>query len=420
MGTAKWTEQIVERYIVSGPSEFSSGFAEKQRPAPPPPQIRYCPLCLEGYLDEKDLQNHIARTHGKEHIYLTVDDVVIRDLCWTSGEIRKCDLVLLNLPQVEVLVRAGGEEVARLRVRETTTLTKYLPTGFDGVMTIRVDGGPRHREYAIYRGMQPDFRADRLDEAIREVQDGLRRGSEIRLREYFERHRSLAANDLELRYLRGFVEYSHGLLLERRGNTSDARGRLVAAMDLLMPFGTPMATAARCVLALRMNCFSTLRGAGPGSQFALARAFFCDGRLESGGYEPLPGLTEEADVYVDPDSELLLTMLKAFYLEEDDEILRHLRAIYAGRPIRDRNYEDKLALIEARTYRRRGDRERAAFAYARLRREHPLFGQKEPGQLLPDFAVSGELMDIDLLPKLKSCPTRRISWIRPALKNFSP
>src|SRR5947209_4224295 len=115
MGTAKWTEQIVERYIQSGPWRLSTGSSKEGGSGPPPPKIRYCPLCFEGYLEERDLQNHIAKVHGREHIYLTVDDVVVRDLCWSAGPIRKCDLVILNLLHVKVLVSVDGKQVASLR-----------------------------------------------------------------------------------------------------------------------------------------------------------------------------------------------------------------------------------------------------------------------------------------------------------------
>ncbi len=374
MGAGKFPELIVQEWVSKDPSWEALKESGQIEPPTPAPVFRYCPLCYECFLahpgSDSELTNHIARVHGKEHIYLTVDGVVVRDSCWLSKLIRKCELVLLNVPELEVQIQAGGKEIARFRTSKTCSLTRLLsPTkSFEGKITISVMGGPRKREYTIYRGKQPEFRSVELDKAIQEIPNSLMAKTSLDLANFYEVHQQLGTNELEQRYLKGMVEYYHSLLLEKQGHTVGVRDRIEAAMELLLPFRTKSANAARWALALRMNCFSSLKSCPEGTYFAQARSFF---------YDAAEKLTEtpavESSILVNPLTEELLSALRAYYGGDSMEVLAYTSGIFRRAKQLDANDEIKLTLLEARTHRRDGNRERAREVYSRLVHHH-LFG----------------------------------------------
>ncbi len=353
--------------------------------APPPPQVKYCPLCFDGYLDDTDLQRHIARVHGKQHIYLTINGIVVRDVCWTTREIDQCELVLLNHPEVVVRVKTNGQDKDRFHTASTCSLRSRFPTAtFQGRIDVLVDGRaiPMTREFTIYKGKQPDFRADMLDCGINAIQSSIRQAETIDLAKAFEqlRRSDMNMNDLERRYVRGFEEYCHGFQLDVQGSHERGRHCLEMAMELLLPFQTANANAARNVLALRMNCFATFKACEEDSPFSLVKHFFCDEYREPDTVclPEMKSALDSLEVLIDPMSETFLSALVDFYRQDHGEVFRRLDLALSSGLVRDRNDEDKLSLLEARTYRHRGEHEKAVDAYTKIV-PHPLF-QKEAGE----------------------------------------
>ena len=174
-------------------------------------------------------------------------------------------------------------------------------------------------------------------------------------------------NELERRYLDGVLEYCHGWLLEEDGSHSFARDRLEAAMSLLIPFKTVVAEDIRAALALRMNIFAGRWGCDEASPFWPAELFFCsDG---GGGASQVPA--RETKILIDAFSQKILEAIEAYNGNNDRGVFAILNEL---RP-RDRNDEDKMAIIEARTRRNMGDRRAAAAAYDMLL-DHPQFGKE--------------------------------------------
>jgi hypothetical protein len=205
----------------------------------------------------------------------------------------------------------------------------------------------------------------------------IRSRDRVNLADFRDRWRRRGLNDLETRYLDGVIEYCHGWQLDSGGDSVLSRGRLEVAMDLLMPFKTELAEDLRCALALRMNCFGGQWGCDDDSPFRLAESFFCDrGVAKDRPDSPV----RETKVPIDRFSELILEALRAYYSDDDRRVFSTLDGLRAGSRVRDRNDEDKLNLIEARTRARMGDRRGAASVYE-LFLGHPRFGGEAQSQL---------------------------------------
>jgi hypothetical protein len=203
----------------------------------------------------------------------------------------------------------------------------------------------------------------------------LERGSDPDWGAYQRRQQELSRNDLEKSYLNGFFEYSLGFDMEKQSRWRESGAHLETAMHLLRPYGTPLARTARRVLAIRMNCFAPLAHCHPTSVFYRARTFFVDGLLElpRDGVPSRP-CTDDC-VYVDGFTERLLVALKAYYARDFTNVFEPLNNL-ADHPLaEDRNNEDKLLLLKARSARLRDDQQQARDAYERLR-YHPMFGQE--------------------------------------------
>jgi hypothetical protein len=175
-------------------------------------------------------------------------------------------------------------------------------------------------------------------------------------------------NELEIRYLNGIVEYCHGLGLENEGKGELARSHLESSMDLLMLFRTPVAEELRHALGLRMNCFSGQWGCAERSPFQIAEMFFCAERPE----RTRPDRRQpphDPCIWVNPTSLSVLRALWAYHVDDDRTVFTILNSI----KLRDRNDEDKVNLIEARTRARMGDLGGALTVYEKFV-DHPVFG----------------------------------------------
>ena len=371
MGAAKFPEEINERSDESGSLEWDRAPATPCVPERPSPRMIACPLCPERFLEEKVLDDHVARSHGKQHVYLKVDGHIVRDIYWLKQPLKECRLVLLQVPSLDVTVQANDKE-NHLTIHETTSLMEYLPEKQARVVIcIRRYGLPT-RTFTIYSGRQPKFQTRRMDVALVGLMDRITQRPHENLVDFRDKWRRKRLNELESRYLDGVVEYCHGWQLERDDRGTLARDRLETAMNLLMPFQTDLALDLLCALALRMNCFAGQWGCEEDSPFRLAERFFC---RNPSTREEKEGETRKTNIPLDPNTGLVLEALSAYYSKDDSRVFDTLNKARMSHRARDRNDEDKLNLIEARTKARSGDRRGAANIFE-LFRGHPLFGAK--------------------------------------------
>ena len=375
MGAAKFPEEIVERQIEDSNAAELLRTAVATIPAAPKPVLKYCPLCYEGYIEDEMLDNHIALRHGKHHVYLRLNNQVVRDVCWLRGPLRECTLVVLKVPQVKISITAN-RHAKSVSATGTTDLLKLLPAvSRDCTIEIEISSGPLTRNFTIYHGKQPSFRSERIDHAVEVLMKRIVREECIDLTAFRDDCLKLKPNVLEIRYLNGIIEYCHGLKLEQERKRDLARSRLESSMDLLIPFGTAIAEELRHALALRMNCFSGQWGCSDRSRFRIAERFFCTSVVS----EELPEKDHQVnrlEISIDPVSRMVLDALEAYYDGDDQAVFKSLASI----EMRDRNDEDKVTLIDARTRARKGELSGARAAYERFL-EHPIFGEEADGYL---------------------------------------
>jgi len=255
-------------------------------------------------------------------------------------------------------------------------LLPHLPNGIEGEVHIRfvVDGVGHDYNFAI--GETPSFRIEDISEPVARLQMALDRGDSPDWNRYKADAEALSPNLFEKRFLDGFLEYSLGFDMEKRGRWDNSAPHLESALHLLDPFGTMMAVTAKRVLGVRMNCFSVLHRCEPSSRFHFARLFFLSPEADP---KPLDvpaaeALTADA-VYCDGLTERLLAILKAFYSKDFQNVIapcQHLRLEPASK---DQNNADKLDLVMARASHAIGDRDAARLYYTRVQ-DHPLFAQE--------------------------------------------
>lgn len=380
MGAAKFPEEIIERYIEDSNSADVSQSAPRVRTVSVKPTLKYCPLCYEGYIEESALGNHIASRHGKQHVFLKVNDQVVRDVCWLEGAVKQCKIVVLKVPHVEVKLTFSGHTKS-LSISQTTDLSEHLArSSLTGSIGIEIHD-PQPRYFRIYQGKQPSFRSDHIDRAAAAMMKELSSGRAVDLTEFRDTCRRHRLNELESRYLDGVVEYCHGLNLEKEGKQSLARLRLESSMNLLVPFRTTLAEDMRHALALRMNCFLGQWGCSTGSPFRIAERFFCLNLRQDQG-DDIACRTYRIEIEIDSVSVSTLDALRAYEAGDEEAVL----AILASIQTRDRNDEDKMNLIRARTMAKKRNVERAAAAYQSFR-DHPIFGKEAAGYLLRNGQV---------------------------------
>ena len=365
MGWPSLNEDTVERYIQSG-AQTELAYMPTQASAPRP-KLKYCPLCMQGYLEESSLDRHVARDHGKQHLYLKVNDRIVREMCWLKGKLTKCDLIIIGVPSTEVEIEFDGV-VKRCSISSSKpSLIGQLPSGgVEGLIRVKAHGNPLAGQFRIYLGRQPEFRPQAMDGAFADLMIRMRR-SRTELAGFRAQWSHQALNELEERYFNGILDYCHGWQLEEEGRHDLARDRLEAAMNLLIPFNTDLAEEVRSALALRMNIFGGSWGCEESSPFFAAEVFFCG--QDNLGVGDVP--TRSVELLIGSFSTKILEAISAYYGENDRAVFAIINDL---RP-RDRNDEDKISLIRARTRLRTGDREAAVAAYESLL-DHPLFGEE--------------------------------------------
>ncbi|MFZ1932248.1 MAG: hypothetical protein WCB27_22055 [Thermoguttaceae bacterium] len=346
-------------------------------PIEPPPKLPpkvACPICDQVCGSEQAMRNHIAREHAQSHVYIKADDRIVRSTDVFPERPRRCQLILLGVDRVDVTVNAGPQSV-RFSTDSAVNLSEHFPSDYTGAVHVGVQYGQVLKKFLIYFGTLPPFDQARLDAEVVQLQKSLERGIDPNWGAYQRRQEELSRNDLESSYLNGFFEYSLGFHMEKQSRWRESGAHLETAMHLLRPYITPLARTARRVLAIRMNCFAPLAHCHPTSVFYRAKTFFVDGLLEL-PVDAVPSQPSTDDcVYVDGFTDRLLVALKAYYAHDFTNVFEPLNSL-ADHPLaEDRNNEDKLLLLKARSARLRCDQKQACDAYERLR-YHPMFDQE--------------------------------------------
>ncbi|MBS0264994.1 MAG: hypothetical protein JSS02_23880 [Planctomycetes bacterium] len=362
MGAAKIPEQINERFVSSGP--VADWPKSRRVHVSPPVKLSYCTVCFESFVSEPTLAQHIAAKHGRQHVYLKVDERIIRDICCLSAVPKTMAVVLLDCPQIPLTITVDGQ-VSKLNVNKTTNLNRYLKAAKPGSQIEILAGTPGlPQTYRLFIGVQPQFEADKLDDQFRRfLAEGLNSGRQelMRLREGLE---ILNLSEFEQRYRDGILEFIHGSQLKKERNLPHSKTHLEKAFELLLPFDTELAREARYALALTMNCFSGQWSTPAGSRFHRAEAFFC------AKGPPLPKrnstTTSFPGIPIDELSIMILAAVDAYAEKDDDTVLRIVDEIRNSNLILDRNDEEKVTLLAARAGLRRGDLEIAKREYGLL------------------------------------------------------
>ncbi len=358
--------------------QYLDSLDAKKRPreapkAAPSPQVQFCPLCHGAFIED-GLAGHIRSVHGPQHIYLRVNGRIIRDLGWAEQGISELRLVELGFSDATVELTAAGFR-KELHVSGNENLRRSLPSRFEGELTVRVTpSSAPTRQFTVYARSLPEFRRDDLDSLIREMgEEDRRTGAMPDIGRWRGRIGNLGA--LEQRYLDGFFEYTHSFYLERQGQLKFAKQHFEDAFGFLLPFRTPLAHSAQCVLGIRMNCFGVLARAPSDSVVAASDRFF---------NEPFPSEWRRASdrdtenpfmTYADEFTIRLVCVTASFYGDDKSAFEAGLEALSFHPSAKDQNNEDKLALLKARSHRRCGQVVEACRAYELLR-YHPLFGNE--------------------------------------------
>jgi hypothetical protein len=340
---------------------------------PASPQVEFCPLCHGAFL-EGGLSAHIRSAHGPQHIYLRVNGRIIRDLGWAERGISELGLVQLGFDEAIVELTAPRFR-RKLNVSGNENLRRYLPSGFEGELTIRVtpNAAPA-RQFIVYARSLPEFRRDDLDSAILQMSEkALRAGTMPDIGQWRGQFHQLGI--LEQRYLDGFFEYTLAFHLEQETHSKMSKQHFEDAFGLLLPFRTALAHSAQCVLGLRMNSFGVLDRAPSNSMVSASNKFF---------NRPFPSewVDTSNDDAVDPfmmyadEFTIQLVRVTASFYGRDNRVFKAALEALSFHPAgRDRNNEDKLTLLRARSARRDGQAVEARRTYEILL-YHPLFGRE--------------------------------------------
>lgn len=341
----------------------------------PPPVILFCPVCHSAHTSDQDLSLHLFAAHAGQHVYLRVNGAIVRDLAWTNEGIRELSLVLLVHTSASVKITAPGSE-ANLTAGHEVSLTKHVPAAMEGELRIMVKpDGSQVRQFSIYCRSLPEFRCDDLDVVVGALQNEYTRSHRMpNIGEWRDAAGKIGQlGDLENRYLNGFYECTLAFYLEEQRKPSEAKGHFEEAFGKLLPFRTPLAHSAQCVLGLRMNCFDVLRRAPEGSAAAAAGHFFNE---QYPSQWPVPQDYKAGNPFVTCADEFtvkLVNVVVAYYAADDAALWQGISALEFHPAARERNHEDKLALLKARACRNAGDAASARKMYDVIR-YHPWFG----------------------------------------------
>lgn len=359
--------------------QFLDSLAERHGPktadsSAPVPPLRFCPLCHTAFIEESELAQHIRSSHGRQYIYLRVNGRIIRDLGWADHGISELRVVSLGFPRVHIEI-IGPQFHKFVDVRGDEDLKRLLPAEFEGELTLRVTPlDSRGSQFTIYAKSLPEFRCEVLDDLIQTMS--------FRCFEIDEepdiirwRDRIGEVGALENRYLNGFFEYTLAFFLDKKGQSRKAKEHFEEAFGLLLPFRTAFSLSAQCVLGLRMNCFGVFAKAPRKSIVSSLDQFF---------NKPFPSRWTPSVVgtdgspfmsYADDFTIRFVEVIADFYADDCAHCRAGIEALDFHPSAREKNNEDKMALLKARFYRVAGLKS-AAWENYEVIRYHPLFGRE--------------------------------------------
>lgn len=362
-------KEFLGQYLDSLAERKGSKGKEKTPPAPP---LQFCPLCHAAFFEDTEIARHVQTIHGPQHIYLRVNGQIIRDIGWAEQGISELRLVLLGFSHAAVDMAAVNLRKT-LKVAGDENLKRLTPPGFEGELTLRVEPlGGNARQFTLYSRSLPQFRRDNLDALIRSLSDqDATPGSLPDIGRWRELTGEMGV--LENRYLNGFFEYVLAFHLAKNGQSDRAKQHFEDAFGLLLPFRTPLAHSAQCVLGLRMNCFGVL-GRAPRKSVVSASDQFFNQPFPSQWIRSTP--VEEASPFMSYADEFTIRLVRviAEFYDTDPSVCRAgLEALEFHPSGKEKNNEDKLLLLRARFQRQKGRAIQARAPYEMLR-YHPLFG----------------------------------------------
>lgn len=356
--------------------QYLDSLAEKKRSSDgrhtPSAPLQFCPICHAAYISSIDLDSHIMRVHGPQHVYLRVNGRIVRDIGWAEQGVSELRVVLLGFPNAAIRIEGAGLS------RSTTSsgeddFRDLIPKGFEGEIRLEVSPtGGKSRQFTLFSRSLPAFRREDLDELIlswtrKPATDG--DAPDI------GRWREVVGNigALENRYLNGFFEYSLAFHLSNQRHTDRAKSHFEEAFGLLLPFRTPLAHSAQCVLGLSMNCFGVLGRASSRSLVSASNVFFNQpyGSNWTGAVHSDNGAAFLT--YADEFTIRLVRVIADFYGDDHSLFGRGLAALEFHPLAMERNNHDKLLLLRARHHRTSGEKQKEQAAYEMLR-FHPFFG----------------------------------------------
>jgi len=362
-------KESLGQYLDSLAARSGSKGIEKSPPAPP---LQFCPLCHAAFLEDVAIARHVQTVHGPQHIYLRVNGQIIRDIGWAEQGISELRLVLLGFSQAAVEI-AGVQVQKALTAVGDENLKRLIPVSFEGELTLRVEPlGGNAREFTLYSRSLPQFRRASLDALIQSwSEQDTKPGGTPDIGRWRELTGDMGV--LENRYLNGFFEYVLAFHLANNGQSDRAKQHFEDAFGLLLPFRTPLAHSAQCVLGLRMNCFGVLARAPRKSVVSASDQFF---NQPFPSQWARPAAVDEANpfmTYADEFTVRLVKVIADFYDVESSACGAGLEALEFHPSGKEKNNEDKLALLRARFQRQAGHAIQARATYEMLR-YHPLFG----------------------------------------------
>lgn len=242
---------------------------------PPPPTVWHpCPACGSPFPSQASLAQHLRRECSGRHVYLRLNDQIVRDVAWVPEGIETLEVVSLGPVGAALELKIGGR-LTKLAFTQRVAVESYIPPGFEGELSVRVScSGRADIAFSVFAGREPRFSRAELDSVLlgflREVD---RSGGHPDVSRWRERC-ALAADDvLGARLLDGVFEYALAIHLENDGD-SRSKEHFETALGCLLPYDLPLAVGIRSAIALKMNFFDLLRERTDSSPFAAAYEVF--------------------------------------------------------------------------------------------------------------------------------------------------
>jgi len=342
----------------------------------PPIVFNDCPLCGAPFADETKLQSHILHSHGDIKYYIKADDRIISEVSYFEEPPTELVVIYAGLGNGQVEMKLSGQyhTIPLSSENRSQNLESFIPRGYRGRVALSIRFGSNCRPYTIFCKDMPILDYARLDELVMQFQQPLSTDSEPTWEEFKRINIYKSGTDpMEVRYLSGFFEYMLGIFLEKTDGKS-AGQHFERSFSYLRPFRTDLSHTALCILALKLNWFSILqRRCGPRSKFYNSRLFFNSEKLPKDAPILDSAPPQNEGLWVDPFLENLIEAVRLFYKKDLEKVAELIDELKCDPISFDRNNEDKLNLIEARTLWSQGDRTSAVRVYHRLL-NHPQFG----------------------------------------------